>query len=90
MELDEFILTFPGLGANGILNAELEPGHGVLNLSQSNIDFGDDFLSIVLAGTAWDAPEVVSIAPTLPEPALGSGLAACLLGLWVVARHRRA
>ncbi len=58
-ELDEHILTFTG--GPMIESAVLNTGHGVLNLTQEDVSFGSDFVSIVWADTEWDGPEVVSI-----------------------------
>lgn len=86
-EFDEHILTFSG--SVTIENAVLEPDHGVLNLTQDNVSFGDHHVSIVYAGTTWDGPEVVSISLTLaPEPSTILLLVSCGLAVAVWQRRR--
>lgn len=86
-KFDEVILTLVGSGIS-IVNAQLLPGHGVLNMTQENVTFGSDFVSIMLADTGWDGPEVVTINLSLvPEPGTAL-LFACVLAELALCRRR--
>ena len=83
-ELDRIILTFGG--DTIIVGADLVAGHGVGNLTQSAITFGDHSVSLLLAGLEWELTDVASVNLTLvdapiPEP---SSLALFGIGALVV------
>ena len=83
-EFDELILTFTG---PTIVDAILEPAHGVVNLTQDDVTFDSHSVSLAWVDTEWDGNETILVNLVLvPEPSTALLL---MTGLLALASYRR-